>query len=136
MLDSDPGHRTFGVMKFLCFAYEAEEDLNQLSQSEWQDLRKETLDYVQALRDRGILVDTHPLQSARLSASVSVRDGKAMITDGPLMETKEQIGGYFLIEAVDRETALEIAAGWPSARIGRIEVRPVDDGLAMDRRYH
>jgi hypothetical protein len=57
------------------------------------------------------------------------------VTDGPFAETKEQIGGFFLIEASDREEAVRIAAKWPSARLGSIEVRPVDEELRLDRRY-
>lgn len=122
-------------MKFLCFAYEEEAKLNALSEEEWHRLRQETLDYVDSLRRSGKLVSTYALQSARKSATVRVRDGKPSITDGPFTEAKEHIGGYFLIEVANREEALEVAAGWPSARIGSIEVRPVEEELRMDRRY-
>jgi hypothetical protein len=57
------------------------------------------------------------------------------VTDGPFAETKETLGGFFLIEAKDIQEAIAIAADWPSARIGSIEVRPIEDGLKMDRRY-
>lgn len=57
-------------------------------------------------------------------------------TDGPFAETKEQIGGFFLIEARDFNEAIQIAAKWPSARIGSIEVRPIEESLAEDQRYH
>ena len=66
---------------------------------------------------------------------IRVRDGKGSVTDGPFAETKEQIGGYFLIEARDDEHALEIAAHWPSARIGAIEVRPIEAELREEGRY-
>ena len=58
-----------------------------------------------------------------------------MVTDGPFAETKEQIGGFFLIEANDLDEAVQIAAKWPSARIGAIEVRPIEEALRMDGRY-
>ena len=66
---------------------------------------------------------------------VRVRGGEVVVTDGPFAETKEQIGGFFLIEAKDEDEALQIAADWPSARIGSIEVRPIEEQLQMDRRY-
>ena len=122
-------------MKYLCLAYEAEQDLKTLSHDEWLALRQETLDYVAALRERGELVDTRALQSPTRARVARVRDGKGSVTDGPFAETKEQIGGYFLIEARDDEHALEIAAHWPSARIGAIEVRPIEAELREEGRY-
>ncbi len=122
-------------MKYMCIAYEEERKLNELSESDWHALRQETLDYVEELRKTGHLILAHPLQSARAAATVRVRGGKLAVTDGPFAETKEQIGGFFLVEARNFEEATQIAARWPSARIGTIEVRPVEDGLKMDRRY-
>jgi len=122
-------------MKFMCLAYEEEERLNALSASEWDSLRRETIAYVEDLRASGRLIGTHALQSARTAAAVQVRGGKLSVTDGPFAETKEQIGGFFLVEARDRDEAIEIAARWPSARIGAIEVRPIEEELRTDRRY-
>lgn len=122
-------------MKYLCIAYEEEQQLNQLSESEWQALRQETLNYVDALRQSGRLIVTHALQSATTASMVRVRGGELVVTDGPFAETKEQIGGFFLIEAKDLPEAVQIAAQWPSARIGGIEVRPIEEELKMDRRY-
>lgn len=122
-------------MKYLCLAYEEEQKLNDLTESEWHALRRETLEYVEALTRNGQLIDARPLQSARYASTVRVREGKPTVTDGPFAETKEQLGGFFLVEAADFEEALQIASKWPSARIGTIEVRPVDDGLSLDRRY-
>jgi hypothetical protein len=122
-------------MKYLCLAYEADQDLKSLSREEWLALRQETLDYVAALRERGELLDTQALQSPTRARVARVRDGKGSVTDGPFAETKEQIGGYFLIEARDDEHALEIAAHWPSARIGAIEVRPIEAELREEGRY-
>ena len=122
-------------MKYLCLAYEAEQDLKSLSREEWLALRQEPLDYVAALRERGELLDTQALQSPTRARVARVRDGKGSMTDGPFAETKEQIGGYFLIEARDDEHALEIAAHWPSARIGAIEVRPIEAELREEGRY-
>jgi hypothetical protein len=122
-------------MQFMCLAYEEEQILNDLTEDEWLALRQETLDYVDELTQSGRLVTALPLRSARTAATVRIRNGQRTVTDGPFAETREQLGGFFLIEAPDRETALEIAAGWPSARLGTIEVRPVEDGLSTDRRY-
>lgn len=122
-------------MRYLCLAYEEEQKLNALSRSEWEALRQETLDYVEALKQSGHLIDTQPLQSATTSRTVQVRDGKLTVTDGPFTETREQLGGYFLIETADFDEAVEIASNWPSAHIGTIEVRPIEDGLPLDRRY-
>lgn len=122
-------------MKYLCLAYEEERKLNDLTLPEWTELRQATLDYVDTLRKSGHLIDTRPLQSARTASTVRVREGEVSVTDGPYAETKEMLGGFFLIEAADFDEALRIAAKWPSAALGSIEVRPVDDELAPDRRY-
>ena len=122
-------------MKYLCLAYEEENVLNSLSRNEWDALRRETLSYVEELKTRGQLVSAEPLQSARTAATVRVRSGKLAVTDGPYAETKEQLGGFFLINARDLNDAVQVASKWPSARIGAIEVRPLEEGLPEDRRY-
>jgi len=127
---------TGNTMKYMCLAYEDEQDLNDLSQSEWHELRQETLDYVDALEESGHLIATYALQSASTEVAVQIRKADVSVTDGPFIESKEQIGGFFLIEAADYDEAIQIASNWPSARIGTIVVRPVEEGLSMDRRYH
>lgn len=122
-------------MTFMCLAYEEAEKLDELSASDWQVLRQETLDYVAGLRASGHLIDARPLQRAETASTVRVRNGNRVVIDGPFAETKEQIGGFFLIEASSLDEAIEIAAKWPSARIGAIEVRPVDEELKAERRY-
>jgi hypothetical protein len=122
-------------MKYLGIAYEEERTLNVLTEGEWRALRQETLDYVETLQRSGRLILAQPLQSATTAATLRVRDGKVSVTDGPFAETKEQIGGFFLFEAASLQEAIEVAAKWPSARLGTIEVRPVEEGLRMDRRY-
>lgn len=122
-------------MKFLCLAYEEETKLSSLSQAEWDVLRGETLAYVEVLRKSGHLLVTHALQSVRTAATVRVRGGAPAVSDGPFAETREQLGGFFLIEARDREEAVRLAAAWPSARLGSIEVRPIEEELRTDRRY-
>jgi hypothetical protein len=71
----------------------------------------------------------------RTAATVRVRDGKLTTTDGPFAETKETLGGFFLVEAKDLNDAIRIASRWPSARLGSIEVRPIEASLPLDMRY-
>lgn len=122
-------------MKYLCLAYEEEHTLNALTQSEWDVLRKQTLDYVDELRTKGCLIAAEPLQSVKTATTVRVRGGKLGITDGPFAETKETLGGFFLINARDLNEAIQVASKWPSARLGSIEVRPIEEGLPEEKRY-
>lgn len=122
-------------MKYLCLAYEEEKKLTDLSRAEWDALREETLVYVDTLRKSGHLVLTNALQSARTAKMVRVRDDRLLVADGPFADTKEQLGGFFLIEAADLEEAIRLAADWPSARLGSIEVRPVEEELRAESRY-
>ena len=123
-------------MKYLCLAYEEEGALNALTAEEWNALRRETIGYVETLRQSGHLVITNALQSVRTATTVRVRGGKLSVTEGPFAETKEMVGGFFLIEARDRDEAVRLASQWPSARLGSIEVRPIQEELPRDRRYH
>jgi len=123
------------AMKYLCLAYEEEKRLNDLSRGEWDALRGETLAYVEILRKSGHLLITNALQSARTAATVRVRSGTVSVIDGPYAETKEQLGGFFLIEARDLNEAIDVASRWPSARLGSIEVRPIEEELPEERRY-
>ena len=122
-------------MKYLCLIYEEESKFHDLTQDEWQALRRDVLGYVEQLRASGRLLDAQPLQSARRASVLRVRGGAVSVTDGPFVETKEQIGGFFLIEAEDAAEANRIAAGWPSAHLATIEVRPIEEGLPLDTRY-
>ena len=122
-------------MKYLCLAYEEESVLDGLSKDEWTALRRETLEYLDTLRSQGRLLAAEPLKSARNAVTLHVRGGRLSVSDGPFAETKEQIGGYFLIEAKDLNDAIQIASRWPSARLGTIEVRPVEPALGDDSRY-
>lgn len=122
-------------MKYLCLAYEEEHKLDALSREEWDSLRKETLDYVDDLARGGRLILTHALQSVRNATTVRVRHGRLSTTDGPFAETKESLGGFFLIEARDFNEAIQVASKWPSARLGSIEVRPIESVLPAESRY-
>jgi len=122
-------------MKYLCLAYEEESKLKQLNEEQWLALRRETLDYVGELQQRQILISTNALQSATKARTLKIRDNELSVSDGPFAETKEQIGGFFLIVANSIDEAVNIASRWPSARLGTIEVRPVEEELRMDSRY-
>jgi len=122
-------------MRYICLAYEEEGILNALSKKDWDILRGETLGYLEELRNRGHIVSAEALQSARTAATVRVRNGRATVTDGPFAETKEQLGGFFLINARDLNEAIQVASKWPSARLGSIEVRPIEEELREKSRY-
>lgn len=122
-------------MKYLCLAYEEENKLNGLSEGEWDALRSETLAYLEELRKNGYVIAAEALQSVRTATTVRLRQGKLSITDGPFAETKEQLGGFFLINARDLDEAIRVASCWPSARLGSIEVRPIEEELRPESRY-
>ena len=122
-------------MRYICLAYEEERTLNALSPDEWEKLRLETLDYVEELKRTGHLVASAPLESVKTATTVRVRNGRLSTTDGPFTETKETLGGFFMIEARDLNEAIQVAGRWPSARFGSIEVRPLADTLRPGSRY-
>lgn len=114
-------------MKYLCMAYFDETRLAALSVDEFNRLRAESIAYNEELRKAGHYVASNALE--RISAAATIRpvNGKLSITDGPFAETKEQLGGFVLIEARDRAEAIAIASKIPVARLGCIEVRPTRD---------
>jgi hypothetical protein len=83
--------------------------------------------YSGMLRERGAFVGGDELQPTATATTIRVRDGKALITDGPFAETKEALGGYYLVEAADLDEAIELAKACPGASWGSIEVRPIND---------
>jgi hypothetical protein len=102
-----------------------EQVLNDLGENELTQLRAESVQLANDIHAHGQYVDAAPLHPATSGTCVRVRHGQKLITDGPFAETREQLGGYFLIEAGDLDEALTIAARVPGARIGTVEVRPV-----------
>jgi hypothetical protein len=86
------------------------------------------LDYTTALKESGALLGAEQLSPADTATTVSVPGGQRLLTDGPFMETKEHLGGFYLIDAPDLDTALDWAARMPIMRYGRVEVRPVVEG--------
>jgi hypothetical protein len=114
-------------MKFLFTIYHDEKTLDNMPEDEMQALVDSALDYDEEIRRSGHYIVSNALQGARTARTLRVRGGKVSITDGPFAETKEQLGGFFLIEARDMDEACAVAARFPPARIGIIEVRPVNE---------
>ncbi len=114
-------------MKYVLFCCTDEKTLGAMSRSEWETLVGDTRAYLGELRKSGHYVAAEALESVETSTTVRVRNGKRSTTDGPFAETKEQIGGFFVIDARDLDDAIHVAAGFPSAKHGSIEVRPIRD---------
>jgi hypothetical protein len=112
-------------MKFLFAIHHDERELDALPEEEMQALVDSALEYMDELRQKGHFIVSNALQRSRTARTIRVRGGKVAVTDGPFAETKEQLGGFFLIEARDIDEACALAAKFPPARIGVIEVRPV-----------
>jgi hypothetical protein len=114
-------------MKYLCLIYDEERTFAAMSKTEIDALMKEYRAFSDGIRQSGHYIAGHQLAPVRSASTVRVRNGKMSATDGPFAETKEQLGGYYLIEAADLNEALQIASRIPSARIGSIEVRPLHE---------
>jgi hypothetical protein len=109
-------------MRYMLLIYLNE---NALSESERAECYEESAQLARDLDAKGQYLAAAPLHPTSTATSVKVRDGKRLVTDGPFAETREQLGGYFLVEAPDLDEALRIAARIPGARKGTVEVRPV-----------
>ena len=118
-------------MKYLCLAYYHEEKFDALSRGELDAIVSKCKAYDDELRSSGCLVVLASLQPPSSTTSLRPRRGKISITDGPFVETKEQVGGFFIIEATDLNEAILVASKHPAAHLGEdvgwgIEVRPID----------
>lgn len=114
-------------MKYLCLIYDEEKTIDAMSASEGEAFMGEYFAFTQAIRESGQFVAGEALQPVSTATTVRIRNGRMSTTDGPFAETREQLGGFYLIEARDLNEAIQVAAKIPSARIGSIEVRPVVD---------
>lgn len=112
-------------MKYLCLIYEDEKLWQKLPKADADKVFAEYSAFKEGIRKSGHLVACNPLQPTHNATTVRVRNGRISATDGPFAETKEQLGGYFLIEAKDLNEAIQVAAKIPGARSGCIEVRPI-----------
>jgi hypothetical protein len=112
-------------MKYLCLIYDEEKKMAGMSKSESDAFMGEYFAFTEGIRKDGHYVGGEALQPVQTATTVRIRNGKMSTTDGPFAETKEQLGGYYLIEARDLNDAIQVAAKIPSARLGSVEVRPV-----------
>jgi hypothetical protein len=112
-------------MKYMLLIHLDEQRWAELSETERQEVYGEYRQLRQELQSAGHFVGGSQLQPASSATTVRVRDGKRLVTDGPFAETREQLGGYFLIDARDLDEAIAVAARIPTARTGTIEVRPL-----------
>lgn len=109
-------------MKYMLLIYLDEHALNE---EERQHCYAESTQLAHELKANGQFLATAPLQPTSTATCVKVRDGKRLVTDGPFAETREQLGGYYLIDAKDLDCAIGIAGRIPGARVGTVEIRPV-----------
>jgi len=109
-------------MKYMLLIYAGD---NVISESDRQHCYEESTQLTHELNSRGQYLGANPLQPVSTATSVRVREGKRLVTDGPFAETREHLGGYFLVDAKDLNEAIGIAARIPGARWGTVEVRPV-----------
>ena len=112
-------------MQYLLMIYRSEAELGKMDAAARKAMTAEYGAFTQSIIQSGHFKAGDGLQPTSTATTVRVRDGKTLTTDGPFAETREQLGGYYLVEAKDLDTALAIAAKIPGARFGSIEVRPI-----------
>jgi len=112
-------------MKYLLLIYENEGDFAKVTEEEGNKIFAEYMDYTKGIRKAGNYIGGEALQPIATATTVRQRNGKTLTTDGPFAETKEQLGGYYLVEAKDLDEAIKLAGGIPAVRTGSIEVRPI-----------
>lgn len=114
-------------MKYLCLVYHEESNIEAMPASDYDAVVQEVLFYREVLQESGNYITSSPLQPVREAMTIRVRNGNVSVTDGPFAETREQLGGFYLIEAVDLNDAIRLASKMPPARLGCIEIRPLKD---------
>jgi hypothetical protein len=112
-------------MKYALLIYANEQDWAAQSEEQAQAVNQEYMAFTKDIIDRGLMKGGEALQGTASATTVRVRDGETLSTDGPFAETKEQLGGFYLVDAKDLDEAIELAARIPDVRRGSIEVRPV-----------
>lgn len=113
------------TMQYLCLIYDDEKQWEKLPPAESAKIMDEFFAYTDSIRKSGHYVGGNALQPTQTATTVRVRRGKVATTDGPFAETKEQLGGYYLLNARDLNEAIQLASRIPGARFGAVEVRPV-----------
>lgn len=114
-------------MKYLCLIYDDETVWESMPQAESDAYMGEYMAFTDDIRASGQYIAGEALQPVATATTVRIRNGTLSTTDGPFAETKEQLGGFYLIEARDLNEAIQVAAKIPSARVGSVEVRPIVD---------
>jgi hypothetical protein len=122
-------------MKYICLGYYSPEKHAAMTAAELERMVDACFEYDDHLRASGHWAGGEGLQPAATALTVYWGNGKVATTDGPYAETKEQLGGIFLINARNVDEAIEVASKWPSARLGSIEVRPLAPELRPESRY-
>ena len=120
-------------MKYLILCCHEGKKLDSMPKSECDALMEETVSYCETLKKSGHLLEVEQLESIQTAVTVRTQNGKLAVTDGPFAETKEQLGGFFLIDARDLNEAIQVASKFPSVRFGTMEVRPVRDFQLSNR---
>jgi hypothetical protein len=120
-------------MKYMLLIYS---DENAWTESEREQCFAESIELAQQLHGKGQYLGASPLHPVATATSIRVRDGKKLITDGPFAETREQLGGYFLVEAKDLDEAIAIAKQIPSINKSTIEIRPVLELMGLPTEFH
>jgi len=120
-------------MKYICLGYFDEKKWETMSESEQKAFMDECFAYDNELRKNGHIVGGEALQSARNAVTLRRNGGKVSVTDGPFAETKEQLGGFGVIEALDLNHAIQLMSKHPSSKLGVVEIRPADDLTGMIR---
>src|SRR2546422_3008111 len=113
------------AMKYLCLIYDEEKKVGSMSKSESDAFMGEYYAFTDGIQKSGHYVAGEALQPIHTATTVRIRNGKLSTTDGPFAETKEQLGGFYLINARDLNDAIQVASKIPSARLGSVEVRPI-----------
>ena len=112
-------------MRYICLVHADPQRFQSFTAERWQDIDRRSLAYNRELTEKGHYLAAEAIEDRSSAIMLRVRDGAVSTTDGPFMETKEQMAGFILIEAHDMNEALRLAAGIPMAELGTIEVRPV-----------
>ncbi len=119
-------------MKYLLLIYSNEADWDNISDAEQGEIFGEYMAFGRSIHKSGNYIAGEALQPTTTATTVRVRNGKTLTTDGPFAETREQLGGFYMIEAQDLDQAIAIGARIPSARMGSIEVRPIMETPPVD----
>jgi len=117
-------------MRYLCLIYSEEKMWQTMPRPELEEMYGQYFAFTEDIKSSGHYIGGNPLQPTSTATTVRVRDGRLCTTDGPFAETREQLGGYYLVEAGDLNEAIQVASRIPGARVGSIEVRPIQEVMA------